>query len=118
MPDDPIEGLAARAPPRRGEDDAARLARLRCEHEEARAATALARLRRRQAEHVAATAWATTTARVFATIRWQLEDRLTALVTEVRAAGDVRRDTIAARGWLRDVRSGIVAHANTTPPPT
>jgi len=104
-------------PPHR-EDEAARLARLRCEHEEAKAADALARLRQRQAEHVDADGWAAATARGFAMIRAQLEAELPALTTAIRSAGDGRRAVIAARAWLQTVRGRISGHAADTTTPT
>jgi hypothetical protein len=45
-----------------------------------------------------------TVAAGFRAIRAQLERQLRSLAAAVRAAGDVRRGTIAARTWLRDVR--------------
>jgi hypothetical protein len=49
----------------------------------------------------------------FRAIRAQLERQLRSLAAAVRAAGDVRRGTIGARAWLRDVRVACYGEGTT-----
>jgi hypothetical protein len=102
--------VPAHAP--RREDEASRLARMRCEKAEAVAADALRAFQQHIGQHVDAEAWRRDVAAVFREMRAQIERELPGLVEAVRsAAGDGRRGAIAARGWLRAVRSQIAGDA-------
>jgi hypothetical protein len=104
-----VEG-AGHAPGRR-EDEAARLARMRCEKAESAAADALRAFRQHLGQYCDAAAWRIDVAAGFCGIRAQIEGERPALVTVVRAAGDRRPAAIVARGWLRAVRSQVAGRA-------
>jgi phage terminase Nu1 subunit (DNA packaging protein) len=99
----------AHAPARRREDEAARLARMRCEKAEAAAADALRDFQQRLGQYIDAEVWQATVAAGFRAIRAQIERELPSLAAAVRAAGDARRGTIVAMTWRRDVRRVLVS---------
>jgi hypothetical protein len=105
------EGPALAPARHRAEDEAVRLARLRCEKAEGVAADALRAFERHIGQHLDARAWERDVAAGFRGIRAQIEAALPTLVTAVRSAGDPRRASLAARGWLRAVRSQIAGDA-------
>jgi hypothetical protein len=106
------EGPAHAPARRRAEDEAARLARLRCEKAEAAAGDARRAFQQHLGGYLDAEAWRRDVAAGFRGMRAKIEAALPGLVEAVRsAAGDGRRAALAARAWSRAVRAAMHARS-------